>query len=145
MQHPPAWLRFGVAGWPALAFLGGTLLAHSPTPAGDQAAARPAPVAPVAEPEISVPDPAPEREEIPAPDLAPALPEAAPGVPPALVEHARKLATEHHTRTGGRIDAATLRARLGVPEALANTLVVGDGEREAVSLLAELLEDPLIG
>jgi hypothetical protein len=30
LAHPPAWLRFGIAGWPALAFLGGTLLAHSP-------------------------------------------------------------------------------------------------------------------
>lgn len=31
LAHPPAWLRFGIAGWPALAFLGGTLLAHSHT------------------------------------------------------------------------------------------------------------------
>ncbi|MGW7272220.1 DUF2637 domain-containing protein [Streptomyces sp. NPDC054864] len=123
MQHPPGWLRFGIAGWPALAFLGGTLLAHSPTPAGDQAAVRPAPAAPVTEPENPTPETVPEREEIPAPDPAPALPESAPAVPPALVEHARKVATEHHTRTGARIDAATLRARLGVPEALANTLV----------------------
>src|SRR3954470_4760103 len=32
LAHPPAWLRFGVAGWPALAFLGGTLLAHAHAP-----------------------------------------------------------------------------------------------------------------
>lgn len=31
MNHPPALLRLGVAGWPALAFLGGTLLAHQHT------------------------------------------------------------------------------------------------------------------
>ncbi|MFC8130530.1 DUF2637 domain-containing protein [Streptomyces sp. NPDC057302] len=123
MQHPPAWLRFGVAGWPALAFLGGTLLAHSPKQAGDRMPVPPAPAAPAPAPENPTPTPEPEHEEIPAPDPAPALPEAAPVVPPALVEHARKVATEHHTRTGTRIDAATLRARLGVPEALANTLV----------------------
>lgn len=29
----PAWLRILVAGWPAVAFLGGTLLAHTTTPA----------------------------------------------------------------------------------------------------------------
>src|SRR4051794_28765427 len=29
LASPPALLRLGVAGWPALAFLGGTLLAHS--------------------------------------------------------------------------------------------------------------------
>ncbi|WP_306334217.1 DUF2637 domain-containing protein [Streptomyces sp. KL118A] len=124
MQHPPAWLRFGVAGWPALAFLGGTLLAHSPTPTGDRTPVPPKPAAPAPAPEETTPAPVPEPEEIPAPDPAPALPEAAaPGVPPALIEHARKVATEHHTRTGTQIDAATLRARLGVPEALATTLV----------------------
>lgn len=31
MNAVPAWLRILVAGWPALAFLGGTLLAHTPT------------------------------------------------------------------------------------------------------------------
>ncbi|MGW6527427.1 DUF2637 domain-containing protein [Streptomyces venezuelae] len=123
MQHPPAWLRFGVAGWPALAFLGGTLLAHSPTPAGDRVPVPPAPAAPAPAPEVPAPDAAPEREEIPAPDPAPALPDAAPTVPPALVEHARKVATEHQARTGNQIDAATLRARLGVPEALATSIV----------------------
>ncbi|WP_371528193.1 DUF2637 domain-containing protein [Streptomyces sp. NBC_01283] len=124
MQHPPAWLRFGVAGWPALAFLGGTLLAHSPNPAGDRVPVPPAPAAPAPAPENPTPDPEPEHEEIPISEPVAALPEAvAPAVPPALIEHARKVATEHHTRTGTRIDAATLRARLGVPEALASTLV----------------------
>ncbi|MGV2918993.1 replication initiator [Streptomyces alfalfae] len=32
MGHVPAWLRILVAGWPAVAFLGGALLAHSTSP-----------------------------------------------------------------------------------------------------------------
>jgi hypothetical protein len=32
LAHVPAWLRILVAGWPALAFFGGTLLAHNTTP-----------------------------------------------------------------------------------------------------------------
>jgi hypothetical protein len=40
-------------------------------------------------------------------------------VPAALVDHARKVADDHRTRTGSPIDTATLRARLGVPEPLA--------------------------
>jgi hypothetical protein len=44
-------------------------------------------------------------------------------VPPALVDHARKVATEHRTRTGTDIDAATLRARLGLSEDLAGAIV----------------------
>ncbi|KOG31056.1 DUF2637 domain-containing protein [Streptomyces resistomycificus] len=119
LDHVPAWLRILVAGWPALAFLGGTLLAHSPTdhaPAADPVP-RPAPV--VDRPEM--PEPAPE---ITTPDPAPALPEAArPPVPPALVDHARKVATEHRARTGTDIDTATLRARLGIPEDLAGAIV----------------------
>ncbi|MFD9071712.1 DUF2637 domain-containing protein [Streptomyces lasiicapitis] len=123
LEHPPAWLRFSVAGWPALAFLGGTLLAHQPTPG-----AQPAPVsAPAPErPEPSapaVPEVAPDAPEITPPVPAPALPEAAPAVPPALIDHARKVAADHRARTGYDIDTATLRARLGVPEALATAIV----------------------
>ncbi|MGV9968958.1 DUF2637 domain-containing protein [Streptomyces olivaceus] len=123
LDHVPAWLRILVAGWPALAFLGGTLLAHTPDstpePAPSPVVDRPA--APETGPE---PTPAPE---VPSPEPAPALPEApAPApvsVPPALVDHARKVATEHRTRTGTDIDTATLRARLGVPEDLAGAIV----------------------
>ena len=118
LDHVPAWLRILVAGWPALAFLGGTLLAHTPdrTPSPEPA---PRPVPVVDRPEL--PEPAPE---IPAPDPAPALPQVSvPAVPPALVDHARKLATEHRTRTGTDIDTATLRARLGIPEDLAGAIV----------------------
>ncbi len=120
LDHVPAWLRILVAGWPALAFLGGTLLAHQPadhTPAPEPA---PGPVAVVDRPEAPQPAPAPE---IATPEPAPALPEAsAPAVPPALIDHARKVATEHRTRTGSEIDTATLRARLGIPEDLAGAI-----------------------
>jgi len=101
----PAWLRILVAGWPAVAFLGGTLLAHT-APAAETASAP-------AEPEASDPpaEPAPELPKAPAPH-----------VPAALVTHARKLADEHHTRTGSPIDKDTLRARLGVPAPLADAI-----------------------
>ncbi len=38
MNDVPAWLRILVAGWPAVAFLGGTLLAHSAPKMIDHAA-----------------------------------------------------------------------------------------------------------
>jgi hypothetical protein len=43
-------------------------------------------------------------------------------VPVALVDHARKVAAEHHTRTGVPIDTPTLRARLGVPAPMAEAI-----------------------
>ena len=119
LDHVPAWLRILVAGWPALAFLGGTLLVHQPTEPTPEPTPAPAPVPVVDRPEV--PEPAPE---IAVPDPAPALPKATvPAVPPALVDHARKVATEHRTRTGTDIDTATLRARLGIPEDLAGAIV----------------------
>ncbi|MFG3143264.1 DUF2637 domain-containing protein [Streptomyces sp. NPDC048243] len=129
LAHPPAWLRFGIAGWPALAFLGGTLLAHSHT-SDDPEPLRPAPAAPVPAPEVeqeSAPDPEPEPAPLPAVKNTPALAPAAPASPPppvpaALVDHARKLAADHHTRTGSPIDTDTLRARLGVPPQLADAI-----------------------
>ncbi|AZK95123.1 MULTISPECIES: DUF2637 domain-containing protein [Streptomyces] len=93
LDDVPAWLRITVAGWPALAFLGGTLLAHTTAPT---------------EPE---PDPVP----------AAALPPP-PAVPAALVAHARKIAAEHRTRTGQHIDPSALRARLGVPQPMADAI-----------------------
>ncbi|MFJ7014921.1 DUF2637 domain-containing protein [Streptomyces albogriseolus] len=119
LDHVPAWLRILVAGWPALAFLGGTLLVHQPTEPA--AAPDPAPV-------IDRPDVADEGPEIAPAEPVAALPEApvpasVPVVPPALVDHARKVATEHRTRTGTDIDTATLRARLGIPEDLAGAIV----------------------
>lgn len=106
LDHVPAWLRILVAGWPALAFLGGTLLAHG---SGDAGAG--------AEPERATREP--DSEPTPEPAPTPTTP-AAPPVPAALVEHARKVADVHHARTGAPIDAETLRVRLGVPAALAD-------------------------
>ncbi|MFE1909487.1 DUF2637 domain-containing protein [Streptomyces gardneri] len=126
LADPPAWLRFGVAGWPAVAFLGGTLLAHSPTPTVEQDAE----TTPVVErePSSSTPTPpqygpAPEDVTEPAPTPQP-VPAEAPAVPvpAALVDHARKIAADHHTRTGGPIDTDTLRARLGVPAPMADAI-----------------------
>ncbi|MFG2523153.1 DUF2637 domain-containing protein [Streptomyces sp. NPDC048527] len=128
LAHPPAWLRFGVAGWPALAFLGGTLLAHTTHATDDvRMPDRPAPAAPESAPTIPAPaDPAPEPEapQVPTTEEAPALPAAVPTppVPAALVDHARKVADDHHARTGTAIDTDTLRARLGVPPQLADAI-----------------------
>ncbi|MET7843972.1 DUF2637 domain-containing protein [Streptomyces sp. NPDC005356] len=132
LAHPPAWLRFGIAGWPALAFLGGTLLAHSHT-ASDPEPIPPATPAPAPAVEVepeSAPAPKPEPTPITAAAedalaLAPGPPTPAPAGPPvpaALVDHARKLADDHHARTGARIDTDTLRARLGVPPHLADAI-----------------------
>ncbi|MEV7892945.1 DUF2637 domain-containing protein [Streptomyces cyaneofuscatus] len=128
----PAWLRILVAGWPALAFLGGTLLVHSPTAAPTEpqpvtAATLPAPPEPEPVPDVTVeraPEPAPELPPAPAPEDAAASPVSAPAVavPPALLDHARKLADSHQATTGSRIDSATLRARLGVPAPLADAI-----------------------
>ncbi|MFJ7039148.1 DUF2637 domain-containing protein [Streptomyces rochei] len=128
LDDVPAWLRILVAAWPALAFMGGTLLAHSAT-SREQ---RPAPADPVTEPDPEpepavVPEPAPEPSTtVTAREEAPALPTAKPRpavpVPAALVDHARKVAADHQQRTGSRIDTDTLRARLGVPPQLADAI-----------------------
>ncbi|MFF7574863.1 DUF2637 domain-containing protein [Streptomyces sp. NPDC008061] len=132
LAHPPAWLRFGIAGWPALAFLGGTLLAHShTTEEPEPETVPPASAEQEPSPEVerdTAPASRPEPEPIAAaaegiPELAPApVAPAGPPVPAALVAHARKLADDHQARTGARIDTDTLRARLGVPPQLAETI-----------------------
>ncbi|MER6915240.1 DUF2637 domain-containing protein [Streptomyces sp. NPDC000594] len=131
LDSPPAWLRILVAGWPALAFLGGTLLAHTPAPVVEEPSPEPDPapiedpVAPEPEPQPEVqPEPEPPAKALapaPEPEIIPALPPAAPApaVPVALVEHARKIAAEHRARTGFVIDTDTLRTRLGVPAPMA--------------------------
>ncbi|MFE1285989.1 DUF2637 domain-containing protein [Streptomyces sp. NPDC058751] len=141
LADPPAPLRLGIAGWPALAFLGGTLLAHSPAP--EPRTAPPTPVAPPQDPEHSdgqpLPDtgrasitealpepaavPAPAVEAAVSPGPAPTLvPASAPPVPAVLVDHARKVADEYRARTGSPIDPDTLRSRLGVPPHLADAI-----------------------
>ncbi|WP_406273138.1 DUF2637 domain-containing protein [Streptomyces sp. NBC_00191] len=124
LANVPAWLRILVAGWPALAFLGGTLLVH--TPAHQATDTTPAPVPePAAEVALTrdVPAPVPAPEPEPVADPVPALPPPAP-VPAALVAHARKVADAHRTATGTPIDTATLGARLGVPGPMADALAL---------------------
>ncbi|MCX4609697.1 DUF2637 domain-containing protein [Streptomyces mirabilis] len=112
LDQVPAWLRILVAGWPAVAFLGGTLLAHSSPASHEDTKDQ--------KDQEDAPDPAPVLPAQPAPEPTPAPP-AVP-VPAALVEHARKVAAEHRTRTGTAIDTPTLRARLGVPAPMAEAI-----------------------
>ncbi|MEY9965931.1 hypothetical protein ABIA33_003986 [Streptacidiphilus sp. MAP12-16] len=123
LGHAPDWLRMLVAGWPAAAFLGGTLLAHTHTPNAPEPQ-----TVPDLEPEPT-PDPVYLDRTEPASDPVPALEPAAepvpvpgPAAPPALVAYARKLADDHHTRTGQPIPADLLRTRLGVPTDLADAI-----------------------
>ncbi|MGW5199199.1 DUF2637 domain-containing protein [Streptomyces spiralis] len=106
----PAWLRILVAGWPAVAFLGGTLLVHGP----------PKPEEPPTSTEGTAPVP-PSAPELSTAEAEPAPTSTTP-VPPALVALARKVADEHHARTGTPIDTPTLRTRLGVPLPLAEAI-----------------------
>ncbi|UXY21944.1 DUF2637 domain-containing protein [Streptomyces cynarae] len=129
LDHVPASLRVVVAGWPAVAFFGGTLLAHAP----HEPEARAAPVSPTNTDEERHPAPAaldtPDRERLPAPSTDPepaAEPVAAPTpapvpavpLPPALVERVRALAEEHRSSTGRPADPDTVRARLGLPPSM---------------------------
>ncbi|MEU7381580.1 DUF2637 domain-containing protein [Streptomyces sp. NPDC042207] len=117
LDHVPAWLRILVAGWPALAFLGGTLLVHAPAPATPDPAPMPddKPAAPEVEMHrTDTPDSAPAS----APELDPAPvkpPASGPAVPPALLDHARSIADAHRNTTGEPITADALTARLGLP------------------------------
>ncbi|CAL9571131.1 hypothetical protein SUDANB108_04865 [Streptomyces sp. enrichment culture] len=123
LENVPAWLRILVAGWPAVAFLGGTLLAHGATNPGMDPVTAP-------EPPSTAQTPEPITTDIEPPTAAPELPDSAPEsappppspVPPALVTLARKVADEHRARTGTDIDTSTLRARLGVPMPLAEVI-----------------------
>ncbi|MFF8647314.1 DUF2637 domain-containing protein [Streptomyces griseoluteus] len=110
----PDWLRILVAGWPAIAFLGGTLLAHGAT-ADASTGVRESTSEPIT-PEVAASAP-----ELPTVEPEPAPP-STPTVPPALVTLARKVADEHRARTGTPIDTSTLRARLGVPLPLAEAI-----------------------
>lgn len=119
LENPPAWLRLTVAGWPALAFLGGTLLVHRPPARPGTSLHMPEP-APVVEVFADLADVAADVEPpaLPAPP-APPDPAAGPPVPPALLDHAARIAAQHHRTSGTPIDADTLRVRLGVPAQLA--------------------------
>ncbi|MEU0683559.1 MULTISPECIES: DUF2637 domain-containing protein [Streptomyces] len=130
LDDVPAWLRVMVAGWPAVAFFGGTLLAHAPhTPEGPTASpATGAVAAPdgdssgVEGPDHKVPYPA-EPEPVPEPAATPATapaPAPAPAValPPALVDRVRALAEEHRSATGRPADPDAVRTRLGLPSSM---------------------------
>lgn len=127
LHDVPAWLRILVAGWPALAFLGGTLLVHSPTGTPAPAPAEPCPQ-PVDKPNAPAVDV--HREDAPAPAPAPELPPARPDVPAvpavtvpaALVDHARKIAEAHRATTGTLMPADVLSARLGLPGPTADAI-----------------------
>ncbi|MFJ9039866.1 DUF2637 domain-containing protein [Streptomyces sp. NPDC102406] len=132
----PAWLRIVVAGWPALAFLGGTLLVHTPA----DTAPPPEPTAPESTqdaPAVDLhrtDDTAPELDTAPeAGEPAPELPAAEPApdpalapvpvsVPPALLDHARKLADHHRATTGAPLPVASLRAQLGLPAPVVDSI-----------------------
>ncbi|MGW6750668.1 DUF2637 domain-containing protein [Streptomyces sp. NPDC055006] len=122
LTQVPAWLRILVAGWPALAFMGGTLLVHSPADAPAPAPAASAPgldVPGATEVEMSRED---EPPRAPAPELPAAEPVpgvSAPNVPPALLDHARKIADTHRVTTGTPMAPDALRARLGLPAPMA--------------------------
>ncbi|MFG2448321.1 DUF2637 domain-containing protein [Streptomyces sp. NPDC048512] len=127
LKHVPDWLCILVAGWPALAFLGGTLLVHAPTDDTAPAKPSPQPVEDPAGPEVAI-----ERDEpaaagpIPASELPAALPKAPPvpavTVPVALLDHARKIADSHRATTGTALDADGLRTRLGLPGPTADAI-----------------------
>lgn len=121
LDDVPDWLRILVAGWPALAFLGGTLLVHGRNPSSPAVPDTPEPTPAV---EHSALEREPELE--PTQEPPPSAPELthsdAPPVPAALVEHARKIADAHQGRTGAPIDTPTLRSRLGVPAPLAEEI-----------------------
>ncbi|MER5574296.1 DUF2637 domain-containing protein [Streptomyces massasporeus] len=123
LEDVPAWLRILVAGWPAVAFLGGTLLVHgTPQANADPATAtEPPSTAQAQEPTTAHVEPPTATPELPFTKTESTPPPPSP-VPPALVTLARKVADEHRARTGTDIDTSTLRARLGVPMPLAEAI-----------------------
>ncbi|WP_394429909.1 DUF2637 domain-containing protein [Streptomyces sp. SGAir0957] len=132
LAHVPAWLRVLVAGWPALAFLGGTLLVHTPTETTSAPASVPEPTEEPDAVDLHRTDTAPELDTIPEPtEPAPELPAAEPApepmpvpasVPPALLDHARKLADHHRATTGTPLPVASLRAQLGLPAPVVDSI-----------------------
>jgi hypothetical protein len=121
LERVPAWLCILVAGWPALAFLGGTLLVHS---AAEPTAPPQAVDNEPATPEVEMhrtdePAPAPA----PVPELTPTPPVAGtPAVPAALLDHARKIAAAHQASTGSPMPAEALSARLQLPGPMADAI-----------------------
>ncbi|GGV83414.1 SpdA protein [Streptomyces griseoloalbus] len=133
LDDVPASLRVVVAGWPAVAFFGGTLLAHAPhlpeaptVPAsrtGDTEP-RPAPATDDTTDREALPAPLTEPEPVPKPiaaePVATSTPVPAPAValPPALVDRVRAMAEEHRSTTGRPADPDAVRVRLGLPPSM---------------------------
>ncbi|MEU6536393.1 DUF2637 domain-containing protein [Streptomyces sp. NPDC047000] len=128
LGHVPAWLCILVAGWPALAFLGGTLLVHStatpdPAPAVNAPPADVPDVAAVDVQRTDTPAPAPSPAVVPELEPAPSQPAAGTSaVPAALLDHARKIADAHRASTGSPMPAAALAQRLGLPAPMADAI-----------------------
>ncbi|MFJ6729580.1 DUF2637 domain-containing protein [Streptomyces sp. NPDC091281] len=135
----PAPLRVIVAGWPAVAFFGGTLLAHTPratdgrtaVPATEDTAPDPTPgpapvpaYVPPADPTPELPAAQGPQESTPSTSTtttapAPAAPATpVPPLPPALVDRVRALAAEHRATTGRAADPDAVRVRLGLPPSM---------------------------
>ncbi|MFI0089689.1 DUF2637 domain-containing protein [Streptomyces bobili] len=118
LDDVPASLRVVVAGWPAVAFFGGTLLAHTPRTPKEPAASAPS--------ETVVTVDAPDRDSLPAPSTEPVAEEPATAptpvptvaLPPALVDRVQALAEEHRAATGQPADPDAVRARLGLPASM---------------------------
>jgi hypothetical protein len=106
VHQVPAWLRILVAGWPAVTFLGGTLLAHSPRRRHQTAALR------WSRTRSKGQDPSPNHPPNQLSRHGPSVPPYR-FRPPWSITPARSPA-EHHSRTGAPIDIPTLCARLGV-------------------------------
>jgi hypothetical protein len=141
-------LSIAVGVWPAVAFLGCTLLGHSRPAPADQIQSAEVPVSPPApapdvRADVARLDVAQESAELPravegsaVAALAPAEPQTpavtsspapapAPDVPevaPELLDYAARIAAEHHDRHGQPIPLAALRSRLGVAPALAQAV-----------------------
>jgi hypothetical protein len=134
LEAVPAWLRVTVAGWPAIAFFGGTLLAHAPAvpevpavPASPATDADPTPRPAAGAVDRADRDRQPTPSNGPDPDPEPITELAAPPapvtastvtLPPALIDRARALADEHRSATGHPADPDAVRARLGLPPSM---------------------------
>ncbi|KMS87484.1 SpdA protein [Streptomyces regensis] len=133
LDHVPASLRVVVTGWPAVAFFGGTLLAHTPH-GPDPVAVPEAPTTDPSEEQATAPATAPATVDAPAPDALPApapepptaepetVPAPPPGpavaLPPVLIDRVRALADEHRSATGRPADPDAVRVRLGLPPSM---------------------------
>lgn len=133
-------LSIAVGVWPAVAFLGCTLLGHShlapieqtqsaeaPEPDSEPVPARVEVVQESADLTRAVEGPAvaalaPAEPKTPAPAMPPAPAPAPPEVAPELLDYAARIAAEHQARHGQPIPLAALRSRLGVGPSLAQTV-----------------------